>query len=176
MPDFDVVELEPADCPEPGDEAPSFERPLVSREFWEDRSLASLLAGTDGEGASVVLVLTPMIGSFVGQYVWDELAERGWDDADSRVVGVTASTPYAVSSFLEERDLEFEIFADPANDVSEAYGIDHALDGMAGIAEPRVAFIEIGTDGVVDHSWVANEWPEFPDYDDLEDAFDFDLE
>ncbi|WP_254766238.1 redoxin domain-containing protein [Salinilacihabitans rarus] len=164
MPEFDVVDLGPADAPEPGAEAPDFTRPLVTDEFWEDRSLAALT--DDGR---TILVFTPMIGSFVGKYVWDELVERGWDDRDATVVGVTASTPYAVSQFLDENEYPVAIFADPANGVADAYGIAHDLDGMAGVAEPRLAFVAVDEERTVEDVWVATEWPEFPDYDDMEE-------
>ncbi|MFC4540741.1 redoxin domain-containing protein [Halosolutus amylolyticus] len=163
MPEFDVVDLGPADGPDPGDDAPDFTRPLVTDQFWQDRTLSDLTS----EGRTI-LVFTPMIGSFVGKYVYDELADRGWDERDERVVGVTASTPYGISRFLDENDAPFEIFADPANAVAESYGIAHDLDGMAGISEPRPAFVAIDADGTVEAAWVATEWPEFPDYDDLE--------
>jgi glutaredoxin-dependent peroxiredoxin len=162
MPDFDVVELGPTDHVEAGEAAPGFTRPLVNGEFWEDRSLSDLVDGP------TIVVFIPMIGSFVAKYVWDELAERGWAGLDERVVGVTASTPYAVSTFLDDNDFTFEIFADPANGVAESYGLAHDLDGMAGISEPRLAFVALDADLAVDGGWVAREWPEFPDYDDLE--------
>jgi glutaredoxin-dependent peroxiredoxin len=165
MPEFDVVALEPTDHVEGGDEAPDFTRPLVSDEFWEDRALADLV------DRRTILVFTPMIGSFVAKYVWDELAERGWADREERVVGITASTPYAVSTFLDDNDLPFEIFADPANDVAESYGLAHDLDGMTGISEPRPAFVAVDADRTVDAVWVASEWPDFPDYDALEAEF-----
>ena len=164
MPEFDVVDLGPADAPAPGDEAPDFTRPLVTDELWEDRSLADLA----GEGRTI-LVFTPMIGSFVGKYVYDELLDRGWADRDERVVGVTASTPYGVSRFLDGGEYPFAIFADPGNDVATAYGIAHDLDGMAGVSEPRLAFVAIDDELTVEATWVATEWPEFPEYDDLED-------
>lgn len=164
MPEFDVVDLGPADLPKPDDEAPDFTRPLVTDEFWQDRSLADLVS--DGR---TILVFTPMIGSFVGKYVYDELLDRGWADRDERVVGVTASTPYGVSRFLDGCEYPFAIFADPANDVAAAYGIAHDLDGMAGVSEPRLAFVAIDDELTVEATWVATEWPEFPEYDDLED-------
>ncbi|MDJ1432820.1 redoxin domain-containing protein [Halostagnicola sp. A-GB9-2] len=167
MPDFDVVELGPTDHPEAGDEAPDFTRPLVNDEFWEDRSLSEL---TD-EGR-VILIFTPMIASYAAKYVWDELTERGWNEGDARIVGVSASTPYAHSSVIADNDYPFELFADPANGVAERYGIAHDLDGMAGVSEPRTAFFAIDSDGVVEASWVATEWPEFPEYDDLEEQLD----
>ncbi|MFC4439877.1 MULTISPECIES: redoxin domain-containing protein [Natrialbaceae] len=163
MPEFDVVELEPTAHVQPGEGAPDFTRPLVSDEYWEDRTFADLVDGR------TILVFTPMIGSFVAKYVWDELVERGWDDREERIVGVTASTPYGVSRFLDENDFSFEIFADPANDVADAYGLAHDLDGMAGISEPRPAFVAVDADRTVDAVWVASEWPEFPDYDELEE-------
>ncbi|MFP8955564.1 redoxin domain-containing protein [Natrialbaceae archaeon A-CW3] len=164
MPDFDVIELEAPANPDVGETAPDFTRPLVTQEFWADRSLSSLLEDDE----RVVLVFTPMVGSFVCQYVWDELAERGWDKRKTRIVGVTASTPYSISGFLEERDLSFEIIADPANEIAETYGIAHDLDGMTGISEPRLAFFAIDSDRRVEAAWVATEWPEFPEYDHLE--------
>ncbi|QLG49801.1 redoxin domain-containing protein [Natrinema halophilum] len=165
MPDFEVVDLGPTDHPEPGEEAPEFTRPLVTAEFWEDRTLSDLVDEADGR---TILVFTPMTGSFVAKYVWDELAERNWDERAARVVGVTASTPYGVKRFLADNDLPFQFFTDPSNEVAASYGIDHALDGMTGLSEPRVAFFALGDDRTVEGAWVATDWPEFPDYDDLE--------
>ncbi|SEQ76684.1 redoxin domain-containing protein [Natrinema salaciae] len=165
MPEFDVVELGPADHPEPGEQAPEFTRPLVTDEFWEDRTLSELVAETEGR---TVLVFTPMTGSFLAKYVWDELADRSWNDRAGRVVGVTASTPYGVKRFLEDNDSPFAFFADPANGVAESYGIDHDLDGMTGVSEPRVAFFALDGDRTVEGAWVATDWPDFPDYDALE--------
>jgi glutaredoxin-dependent peroxiredoxin len=167
MVDFDVVDLGPAEHVEAGETAPGFTRPLVTDEFWEDRSLSELATGR------TILVFTPMIGSFVAKYVWDELDERGWLDGESRIVGVTASTPYEVSRFLDENGMRSEVFADPANGVAESYGLAHDLDGMSGISEPRLAFLALDADLTVEDVWVAREWPEFPDYDDLEDRFGF---
>jgi glutaredoxin-dependent peroxiredoxin len=168
MVDFDVVDLGPTEHVEAGETAPEFTRPLVTDEFWEDRSLSELATGR------TILIFTPMIGSFVAKYVWDELDERGWLDGESRIVGVTASTPYEVSRFLDENGMQCEVFADPANGVAESYGLAHDLDGMSGISEPRLAFLAFDADLTIEDVWVAREWPEFPDYDDLEDRFGFD--
>ncbi|WP_049924469.1 redoxin domain-containing protein [Halopiger djelfimassiliensis] len=163
MPEFEVVSLESTDHVEPGDDAPEFTRPLVNDEYWTDRSLSGLVA----EGRTI-LVFTPMTGSFLAKYVWDELHERGWDDREERVVGLTASTPYGVKRFLEANDYPFALFADPGNEVARAYGIAHDLDGMAGISEPRLAFFAIDEQRTIEGAWVATEWPEFPEYDALE--------
>jgi len=126
----------------------------------------------------VLLVFHPMDGAFPATYLWNELRDRAFDEYDLTVVGLSISTPYEHESFIEERDLEetgFRLFSDPANGVAERYGIDHSLDGMQGISEPRPATFLIDTDGTIQYSWVAEEWPEFPDYDDLEAAIETEL-
>ncbi|WP_254521740.1 redoxin domain-containing protein [Natrinema caseinilyticum] len=165
MLDFEVVELGPTDHPEPGDEAPEFTRPLVTAEFWEDRTLSDLVRDTDGR---TILVFTPMTGSFLAKYVWDELADRNWDERSARIVGVTASTPYGIKRFLADNDYPFQFVSDPGNGVAAAYDVAHDLDGMTGISEPRIAFFALDSDRTVQSAWVATDWPEFPDYDDLE--------
>ncbi|WP_254762453.1 redoxin domain-containing protein [Natrinema marinum] len=171
MPDFEVVELGSTDHPEPGDEAADFTRPLVTDEFWEDSTLSELVSESDG---TTILVFTPMTGSFLAKYVWDELAEREWDERADRVVGVTASTPYGIKRFLADNDYPFQFFTDPSNEVAESYGIANELDGMTGVSEPRVAFFALDGDRTVEGAWVATDWPEFPDYDDLESELGLD--
>jgi peroxiredoxin len=165
---FDVVDLGPVDPPEIGERAPDFTRPLVTDEYWEDASLSEL---TD-EGP-VVLVFHPMDGDFPATYIWQEIDERGWDEYDAQVVGLSISSPYEHSRFLEEWAVEqFRLFSDPQNGVAEAYDISHELDGMAGVAEPRPAVFVVDEDRTIQTGWVATEWPEFPPYDELEDAID----
>lgn len=167
MPDFEVVDLGEADHLAPGETAPDFTRPLATDEFWEDRSLSDVVAD---EGRTI-LVCTPMVGSFVAKYVFDELVDRGWDERAGRLVGLTISTPYAIERFLDENDYPVAMFSDPTNAVAEAYGIVHDLDGMAGIDEPRPAVFALEPDLTVVDAWVAREWPGFPDYDALEESF-----
>ena len=165
---FDVVDLGPADPPAVGTEAPDFTRPLVNDEYWEDVALSELL-----EDGPVVLVFHTMDGDFPATYVWQAIRDRGWDEYDAEVVGLSVSTPYEHSRFLEEWDLEaFRLFSDPGNGVAEAYGIAHDLDGMTGIAEPRPAVFVVDGDGTIRESWVSTEWPAFPPYDDLEEAIE----
>ncbi len=162
---FEVVDLPATDHVAEGESAPDFTRPLVNEEYWEDTSLSELTA--DGP---VVLVFATMDGAFPATYMWNELRDRGFDAYDATVVGLSISTPYAHKRLIEERDISFELFSDPANGVAEQYGIVNDLDGMAGISEPRPAAYVIDGDGVVQYAWVAQEWPEFPDYDELEAA------
>jgi len=162
MVDFEVVSLPDADHVEEGEQAPDFTRPLVNDEYWEDAALSDL---TD-EGP-VCLVFYPMDGAFPATYIWNELRDRELDDLLT-VVGVSIATPYAHKQFVEERGMGYDLFADPANGVAEAYGIAHDLDGMAGISEARPATFLIDEDRTVQYAWVAEEWPDFPPYDDLE--------
>lgn len=195
MPDFDVVDLGPSDHVSVGETAPDFTRPLVTTEGWEDRSLADAA----GSGPTV-LVFTTMAGAFVAEYTLTELRDRGigiraepttgdeptGDDEDATdgdegpdrsgalsaatVLAVSISSPYEIAPFLRENDLPYGVFSDPKNAVAESYGVVHDLDGMTGITEPRPALFVLDGDRTVEYAWVASEWPDFPDYDALEDA------
>lgn len=162
---FDVVDLPEADHIEEGEQAPDFERPLVTNEYWEDATLSELQ-----DDAPVVLIFHPMDGDFPATYVWKQVRDREWDDR-ARVVGLSISTPYEHTRFLDEWGLEdYELFSDPANGVAETYGLVNDLDGMAGIEEARPAVYVLDEERIVRYTWVAETWPDFPNYDEVEDA------
>ncbi|WP_435196635.1 redoxin domain-containing protein [Natronomonas sp. EA1] len=165
--DFDVVELPAAENLEAGAQAPDFTRPLVNDEFWEDVSLSELYSEKP-----VVLVFHQMAGDFPPTYMFQEIRDRNWTDWDAHVLGLSISTPYEFKSFIREwRDFEqFRFFSDPQNEVADAYGLVHDLDGMTGIQEPRPAVYVIDTDGTVAYEWVSEVWPDFPPYDEIEAA------
>jgi peroxiredoxin len=166
--DFEVVDLGPANHPEVGEQAPDFVRPLVTDEYWEDAALSTL---TDDQ--PVLLVFHSMDGAFPATYVWKELTARSIDEYDLTVVGLSVSTPYEHKSFIDERNLAetgIRLFSDPTNGVAEQYGIVNDLDGMTGIAEPRPAVFLLEANRTVEYAWVAEQWPDFPDYDELETA------
>ncbi|MFB6220488.1 MAG: redoxin domain-containing protein [Halolamina sp.] len=163
--EFEVVDLPAADHIGVGDTAPEFTRPLVNEEFWEDRSLSSLT-----EDGAVLLVAFPMDGAFPATYVWNEIRDRGWGGDDLTVVGISISTPYEHKTLIDERGMDYDLFADPAAGVAEAYGIENDLDGMAGITEHRPAVFLIEEDRTVEYAWVADQWPDFPEYDEVEAA------
>ncbi len=165
--DFDVIELPEPNHPTSGETAPTFERPLVNDEYWEDTKLAALT-----EDGPVVLVFHPMDGAFPATYIWNELRDREFDAYDATVVGLSISTPYEHKSFIEDRNLAetgFQFFSDPPNEVANQYGIENDLGGMAGIEEPRPAVFVIDGDRTVQYAWAAREHPEFPDYDELQE-------
>ena len=162
MVEFDVVSLPEADHLAEGDTAPEFTRPLVNDEFWTDTALSELT-----DDGPVCLVFYPMDGAFPATYIWNELRDRAFDDLLT-VVGVSISTPYAHKRLIADRGMNYDLFADPANGVAERYGIAHDLDGMAGVSEPRPATFLLDEDRTVQYAWVAEEWPDFPPYDDLE--------
>ncbi|UIP00151.1 redoxin domain-containing protein [Halobaculum sp. CBA1158] len=164
MVDFEVVELPEADHVAEGETAPEFTRPLVGDEYWSDTALSEL----DGP---VALVFFPMDGAFPATYIWNEIRDREWGRGPSdhvTVVGVSASTPYEHTSFLAERGMDYELFSDPGVGVGDLYGVAHDLDGMAGVREHRPAVFLLDDDHAVEYAWVASEWPEFPDYDEVE--------
>lgn len=162
-----VVEFDETDHVEAGEQAPDFTRPLVTDAFWEDVALSDLL-----DDGPVLLVFHPMDGSFPTTYVYNELKDRSILEGPAQVVGVTISTPYDHSRTIEERGLESMggLYADPKNDVAAEYGIVHDLDDMEGVEEPRLSLYLVEPDRTVSWAWVAEAWPEFPDYDGLEDA------
>ena len=165
---FDVVDLEEPAYPEEGDTAPDFTRPLVNDEYWADVALSEL---TD-EGP-VALVFHPMDGAFPATYIWNELRDRDIDAYDVTVVGLSISSPYGHKTLIEERDLEdrdVRFFSDPANGVAAEYGIVNDLDGMTGVSEPRPATFVVDEDRTVEYAWAADQWPDFPDYDEFEAA------
>lgn len=164
--DFDIVDLPGTDHPTEGDTAPDFTRPLVTDEYWEDVSLVSLV-----DDDPVLLVCYPMDGAFPATYIWNELRDRDFETTyEVSVVGLSVSTPYEHTSFIEDRDIDAALFSDPQNGVAEAYDIVNDLDGMANVAEPRPAVFLIDTDQTVTYAWVAQQWPDFPPYDAIEDA------
>ncbi|POG56770.1 redoxin domain-containing protein [Haloferax marisrubri] len=166
MPDFDVVSLPDHDAPAEGDTAPDFTRPLVNAEFWEDAALSDLT-----DDGPVLLVFHTMAGAFPATYVWNELRDRGVPE-DVQTVGVSISSPYEHKSFLEERDVDARLFSDPAADVAADYDLEHDLDGMAGVTEHRPAVFLLDEDRTVQYRWIADEWPDFPDYEGIADALD----
>jgi peroxiredoxin len=110
-----------------------------------------------------------MDGAFPATYIWNEIRDREWDDTyDVTIVGISISTPYEHKSLLEERDLSVGLFSDPQNGVAREYGIVNDLDGMGGISEPRPAVFLLDDERVVEYAWVAQQWPDFPDYDEVE--------
>ena len=166
MVDFDVVELPAADHVDVGDTAPDFTRPLVTGEYWEDVSLSDLT-----DGGPVCLVFHPMDGAFPSTYMWNEIRDRGWGDSLT-VVGVSISTPYEHKTFIHERGMDYRLFSDPSNGVGREYGIPNPMDGMTGVEEPRPAVFLLDSSREVEYAWVASEWPDFPDYDEVEEAIE----
>lgn len=168
MVDFDVVELPETDYVAEGEAAPEFTRPLVTDELWEDRALSDLV-----DDGPVLLLFHPMDGAFQTTYLYNNVADRGLDELDGlQIVGLSISSPYEHKTLLEERGVDVRVFSDPNNAVAEEYGIVNDLDGMAGLAEARTAAYLIDTDRSIEYAWVAEEQPDFPPYDELDDAID----
>ncbi|WP_224270417.1 redoxin domain-containing protein [Haloprofundus salinisoli] len=166
MADFEVVDLPETDHVDVGDTAPDFTRPLVNTEFWEDASLSELT-----DDGPVLLVFYAMDGAFPATYMWNEMRDRQWGDRLT-VVGLSISSPYEHKTLIEEREMPYSLFSDPQNGVAADYGVENDLDGMAGVSEARPAVFLLDDDRTVEYAWVASEWPDFPDYDEVESAID----
>jgi peroxiredoxin len=165
---FEVVDLPETNHPTEGEEAPDFTRPLVTDEQWEDVSLSELAADQP-----VLLVFHTMDGAFPSTYIWNELRDRAFEEhADVQVVGLSISSPYEHMTMIDEREMDYAVFSDPQNGVAEAYDIVNDLDGMAGVSEPRPAVFLVDSELTIQYAWVADEWPDFPDYDAVADAVD----
>lgn len=148
-----------------GDKAPPFTRPLVCAEFWED-IVSQIL-----ESHPVALPSHPMDGDLPATYIWKEIRNRNWSDRRVEPIGISISTPYEHSRFIEEWSLaDYRLYSGPHNTVAEEYGVVHDLDGMVGITEPRPAVFLLDQSGTITYSWVAAEWPAFPPYDEIEAA------
>ena len=158
---FEVTALPASDHPAVGDVAPDFTRPLVGPEYWTDASLSGVVA----EGPTL-LVFHPMDGAFPTTYMYNAVDDHGFAD-EVQVVGVSASSPYEHTDLLAERGAGVRVFSDPDAGVAEAYDVENDLDGMAGVTEHRPAVFLLDTDRTVQYAWVADEWPAFPDYEDV---------
>ncbi|MDY6779110.1 MAG: redoxin domain-containing protein [Halobacteria archaeon] len=161
--EFEVVELPETDHVDERDQAPDFERPLVNHEYWEDAPLSEIVP--------TVLVFYTMDGAFPATYIWNEIRDREWEDIDDEVtvVGISISTPYAHKNFIEERGIDYDLFSDPRNEVAREYGVVNDLDGMNGVEEARPSVFVIDEGMEVEYCWVAEEHPEFPPYDEVEE-------
>ncbi|AFK17998.1 redoxin domain-containing protein [Haloferax mediterranei ATCC 33500] len=162
--DFDIVDLPDHDAPAVGDTAPDFTRPLVNDEYWENASLSDVT-----DDGPVLLVFHTMDGAFPSTYIWNNLRDRDVPEA-VQAVGVSISSPYEHKTFLKEREVDARFFSDPAAGIATEYGIENDLDGMAGITEHRPALFLLDEERTVQYAWVADQWPDFPDYDEVADA------
>ena len=159
--EFEITDLPASDHPEVGEVAPDFTRPLVGPEYWEDASLSDVVAA-----GPTLLVFHPMDGAFPTTYMYNAIDDHGFAE-EIQVVGVSVSTPYEHKDLLEARGEDVRLFSDPDAGVAAAYDVANDLDGMAGVTEHRPAVFVLDTDRTVQYAWVADEWPAFPDYEEV---------
>lgn len=157
------IDLSTTESPVEGDSAPTFTRPLVGADYWEDVPLSSVVADEP-----TLLVFYPMDGTGAASYNWIEIRDRGWEP--SRVVGVSISTPYEHRRFIDRHELPYRLYSDPGNGVAEAFDVVHDQGGMAGLRGARPAAFLLDPDLTVRYSWVTDEWPASPPYDEFEAA------
>ena len=162
--EFEITDLPASDHPEVGEVAPDFTRPLVGPEYWEDAALSDVV--TEGP---TLLVFHPMDGAFPTTYMYNAIDDHGFAE-EVQVVGVSVSTPYEHTDLLDARGAGVRLFSDPDAGVAAAYDVANDLDGMAGVTEHRPAVFVLDTDRTVQYAWVADEWPAFPDYEEVAEA------
>jgi peroxiredoxin len=149
-----------------GDTAPTFTATLGTADH-ESFDLADHL----GDGP-VVLAFFP--GAFTPPCRNEMVALQNhladFRDAGATVLGVSADSPFSQGAFREENGLEFDLVSDMGGAATEAYDLEMSLPdlGLHGIAN-RAVFV-IDDDGVVTHSWVADDPTTEPDYDAILDA------
>lgn len=151
--------LPPTDHLEVGDVAPSFTRPLVNADFWEDVPIDDLLS------EPTLLLFYPMDGTGVATSTWIEIRKRGVDP--DRLVGCSISTPYEHDAFIDAHRLPYRLYSDPGNGVAEAFGVVHDHHGMA-ISGARPSAFLLDADRTIRWTWVGAEWPARPPFDEVE--------
>jgi Peroxiredoxin len=161
---FDVTPLPANSSPAVGDPLPGAEVTMVTAETWQ----AGHFPPQDAAGP-VTVVFHPMIGSFPTTYLYAGLSEAGVTE-QSQVVGVTVSDPYAIASFLRGHGYPVAIASDPTCAMAEATDLSLEVDGLPGLEAHRPAVFVTAADGTIQYRWVAEEWPEFPAYDEIADA------
>ena len=86
------------------------------------------------------------------------------------VIGAILTGGFYVSA--QEHDISVSTDLGSRALLAAEYGIEHDLDGMTGVTEHRPAVFLIDGDRTVQYAWVAETWPDFPNYDDVDAAID----
>lgn len=142
--------------------APDFKLPDTQRNM---RSLK------DYRGHKTVLAFFP--GAFTSVCTKEMCTFRDsmhrFNRIDAKVVGISVDSPFSLSEFAKQNQLEFDLLSDSNKKVSELYGALH--DDFAGVPElkasKRSVFI-LDQDGIVKYRWVSDDPGKEPDYSEIE--------
>lgn len=143
-----------------GDKAPSF---TLKDSDLNDVSLS------DFQNQNVVLLFFPL--AFTGVCT-EELCHmrddsEKYNQLDAQILAISVDSPFVLSKFKAENNLNFPVLSDFNKEVSRAY---HALYeefvlGLKGVAK-RAAFV-IGKDGSVKYSVVLENAKNLPNFEDI---------
>ncbi|MFC4542795.1 redoxin domain-containing protein [Halosolutus amylolyticus] len=155
---------------EPGESAPTFERPAAVDGEVRRATFDELV----GDTAVVVVVFYPADFSPV---CTDELCSlRDFDlfglQPDVSIVGVSTDSAYSHRAFAERNDLDFPLVSDGDGSIADAYGVleDEALDGHRTVASRSVFVLD--ADRTVRYAWAADERGELPDLEAVRSAIE----
>lgn len=140
-----------------GDKAPTFK--LVSSE----RKEVSL---DDYKGKNVVLLFFPMAFTSVCTAelcsMRDNLA--AYNQLNAEVVGISVDSPFTLSKFKQDQNLNFPLLSDFNKEASPAYGAfyDNFVLGLKGVSK-RAAFV-VDKNGIVQYAEVLESAGDLPDF------------
>ena len=150
---------------EDGEEAPTFELPGVRDGEIEQISLAEYLGDE-----IVILAFYP--GDFNpacadGTTDLDEL-DLFTMQKDVSILGLSADSVYSHRAFADEYDLHIPLLSDAHGEVAEAYGVAVKDESVGRLT--RRAIVVLGPQGDVEYSWVADDFEELPNVDEVRDV------
>jgi peroxiredoxin len=124
------------------------------------------------QGAPVLLLFFPMAFSSVCTAELCSTRDnlQFYNNANAAVFGISVDSPYALTRFKEDQQLNFELLSDFNKEVSAAYGGLHDTFSyeMRGVGK-RAAFV-IDRDGIVRYAEVLENPGQQPDFAKIQDV------
>jgi len=120
--------------------------------------------------AGLLLVFYGYSFSAIAENWWRQYDERGWDEFDVPVVGVSRDGPNAQNAFLRSLDSPFSLFADVNGRLAEEFEVLVRRDHMAGVQIPQRSAFLLDSDLTVDGAWTVEDWTKPMPADEIEEA------
>jgi peroxiredoxin len=149
-----------------GDTAPDFTAPLANGDV-ESFTLSNHL-----DEAPLVFAFFPAAFTSTCTSEMCEFRDRmaRFEDVDANVYGVSIDTPFTLSEFRQQNDLNFALVSDTNRDVVHEYDVsmDFADLGVREVAKRAVVVVD--DERTVTYRWVSDDPGAEPDYDEVEAA------
>ncbi|MDX1937983.1 MAG: redoxin domain-containing protein [Flavihumibacter sp.] len=132
-----------------------------------DKNKVSL---ADQQGKNVLLLFFPM--AFTGVCTKELCSIRDnialYNNANAQVYGISVDSPFTLSKFKQEQNLNFPLLSDFNKETSAAYGAlyDEFIGWMKGVSK-RSAFV-IDSKGVVQYAEVLESAGDLPNFEAIE--------